>query len=181
MTTLESGSIDIAATPALSVDLLPRLAGNFHRRHPGVEIRASAPGGPEEVANAAREGRSAIGLAEVPFQVDGLSVGDLGAQDMVLALSHDLAEGLPEPLPLLAVRDVPMIIDIWSGSDFRSMPDLRDALGSIVIEFAHRQVVWELVLSKVRGQHSCRRTLFEMNCQMLPHVHSRHWFDGGWS
>ncbi|WP_283274481.1 LysR family transcriptional regulator [Rhodococcus sp. IEGM 1381] len=149
VSTLQAGTIDIASTPTLSVDPLPRMAGLFHRHYPDIEIRISGADAADDVATSVRSGATEVGLAELPFRSDGLRIVECGTQEILLALSHELAAALPEPLTLRDLDTVPMIVDLSVRDSSRShVPGLDGAFGSAVIECAHRQAVWELV---VRG------------------------------
>src|SRR5947208_1029274 len=71
---------------------------------------------------------------ELPTAAGALRTVELWAQETVLVLPPELAAGLPDPVPLHALEDLPVVVE--SGAP---------PAGRVVVECAHRQAVWELV------------------------------------
>ncbi|MFD8500608.1 LysR family transcriptional regulator [Amycolatopsis sp. NPDC059657] len=143
---LTGGRLDIAALAGLTTDPLPELAGRFHRKHPGVLLNIVDPGGPAAVTASVRHGQCDLGLTELPVHGDSLRTLPLGDQEIVLALPPALAEGLPDPVPLDAVADIPLVLELVDATTRTQLDDVLDGTaGRIAVECAHRQTVWHLV------------------------------------
>jgi DNA-binding transcriptional LysR family regulator len=138
------GRLDIAALATLSVDPLPGLANELRREFPRIQLNIFDPGGSAAVVNAVRHGTAELGLTDLPCRSETLHSVELGSQEIALVLPPDLAAELPDPVPLPAVAQVPLVIET---ADTRSLPDeLLDAVtGCVAVECAHRAAISELV------------------------------------
>lgn len=103
-----SGQLDLVSLPTLAVDPLAGLVGRFRRVHPHVTIRMAEPDDAAAVTEMVRDGRSELGLAQLPVAAD-LAVTELGTQEL-FAVSppgtrcrgERLAVGEVAALPLVA-------------------------------------------------------------------------------
>jgi DNA-binding transcriptional LysR family regulator len=87
---ITAGRFDLVAEPTLATDPVAALIGAFRVAHPGVTVRLAEPENAAELAARVTDGRSEVGLAELP-----------------LAVSAEAAEGLVS-LPLL-IQDVLLV------------------------------------------------------------------------
>ncbi|QUH06090.1 LysR family transcriptional regulator [Saccharopolyspora erythraea] len=140
--TTVAGSLDIAALATLAVDPLPELAGEFGRRHPGVLLNVIDPGGSAAVVAEVRRGRAELGLTDLSVRAETLRSLPLRTQEIVLALPPAMAERLPDPVPLSAMADIPLVME-FGDTTTRALVD--DAVRFVAVECAHRQAIWELV------------------------------------
>lgn len=146
---LERGRLEVASVAGLTITPVADLVGALRQRHPGVVVSIDDPGGPSGVVSAVREGRAEVGvtpLAPLPAASDGLTVEHLWTERLVLAGAPDLVAGLPDPLPLTHVRDLPMILEVDDRLTAAvDDPDLAHAIDRVVIRCALRATVWDLV------------------------------------
>src|SRR3954447_172123 len=63
---LEHGTLDLVALPTLAVDPLAPLVGNFRVAHPGIVVRIAEPEDSSAIEARVADGRSELGLAELP-------------------------------------------------------------------------------------------------------------------
>lgn len=144
---LRAGRLQISAVADLTLHPLPTLVRAFRERHPDVELRITDPGHASGVVAAVRRGHADVGLTTLPVRADALAIARLAPQQMVVAMTPDLAAGLPDPLPQTMLADLPLIrsvddrlADLVESPD--SLPPARDA--ELQSEF--RQLTWELVM-----------------------------------
>lgn len=91
-------------TNLTSIDL-PGLLGEFHRRHPAVDLRLGpSPTGSTGLAEDVRQGRLDIAFMGLPGRLPDLSTRDLASSPFVAILpsGHPLATGAPVSLAALA-------------------------------------------------------------------------------
>jgi DNA-binding transcriptional LysR family regulator len=136
---LAGGRLELAATPTLEVDPLPELAARLCRAHPGILLSVVSPGGAAQVVDEVRRGRAELGLTELPVHAATLQVRELETQEITLVLPPALAAGLPDPLPLSALTDIPLVT-MDTGAPAAPATD-----ATVAVECAHRPAVWELV------------------------------------
>ncbi len=140
---VRSGVLTISVVNALAAQSLPALVGRFHRRHPGVRVVVVAADGIGAVTRAVRDGRCDVGLTETPVDDPTLALARLPDDETVLALHPDRAAGLPSPVPVERLVDVPMVV--LTGST----PPV--AVPWVAVECEHRRSVWELVAQGAGG------------------------------
>ncbi len=89
---LKSGTLSIAAIPALCDSLLPRACERFHARHPDVLIRISAIDSPQ-LDTALSEQRFDLGFVEHQYPIAQTTSTPLfkGNEVLIMAASHPLA------------------------------------------------------------------------------------------
>ncbi|GAA2430508.1 hypothetical protein GCM10010191_50120 [Actinomadura vinacea] len=144
---LATGRLEIAALSTLSADPLPELTSGLRRRHPGVLVTVLDPGGPSGVVSQVRQGQAELGLTDFPVKTDMLSTRELWEQEIALVLPPDLAAALPDPVPLDAVAEIPLVLESSAAGGRTPLDDaLGRAIDFVAVECAHRQAIWELVM-----------------------------------
>ena len=140
------GRLVVAALPTLAVDPLPELAAGLRARHPGIVLSVTNPGDAPGIVADVRAGRAEVGFTELPARADNLLQLAVDDQELVLALPPELAAELPDPVPLAAVADLPLVLEPVRSTT-RAL--LESALGgpprNVVVECAHRPAIWRLV------------------------------------
>ena len=145
---LRAGRLQLAATADLTLHPLPRLTRLFRDRHPGVEVWISDPGGGAAVAAEVRQGRAELGFVPLPVKAGSLVVRPLGDQAMVVAMSEQIAAGVPDPVPQRMLARLPLIRGPEDRlGDLLEESDLVPAAEEAAIRSAFRQVTWELVMA----------------------------------
>lgn len=149
---LESGRLTVAAVATLTVTPLSELVGRLRARHPGIQVTVQDPGSPAGVVEAVRQGRAELGLTPLGVPVGNLVVQQLWTDRVMLAVAPELADGLPDPVPLDVLRSVPLVMEVDDrlGSVIAD-PDLAEGIGRVVVRSVHRQAIWELVALGVGG------------------------------
>ena len=82
VTGLMSGYLDLVAEPTLAVDPVAGLIGEFRVAYPDVTVRLAEPEGAAELAARLEDGRSEVGLAELPVQGQALVSEPLVTQEL---------------------------------------------------------------------------------------------------
>lgn len=144
---LVTGRLEIAALSTLSVDPLPELTSRLHRRHPGILVNVLDPGSSAGVVSQVRRGQAELGLTKLPLKSDTLRTRELWEQEIAIVLPQALAAELPNPVPLEAVAEIPLVLE-FSDTSGRALIDeaLDQAIDYVAVECAHRQAIWELVM-----------------------------------
>lgn len=143
---LRAGRLRIATTPLLALDPLPAAGAKLRSLHPNIQLHVSHPGSPAEVVDEVRSGRAEIGLTHLDVPTGSLVVEPLADQHFALAMSPELAAGLPDPFPLAQLPRLPLIAECGEGAGQTPEGDVIDAHGGRVIVWsAHPQAMWELV------------------------------------
>jgi DNA-binding transcriptional LysR family regulator len=107
----QRGRLDLAAMAALSVDPLAPLVGAFRRELPGVSVRVGELRDDGAAASVIREGHCEIGLCHLPVpDLDGLTVLELGVQELWLVFPPGSTPPERDPLPLSELHDEPYVI-----------------------------------------------------------------------
>lgn len=118
---LDTGRLNIAVLSTLSADPLPELTSRLHQSHPGILLSVLDPGSSSGVASRVRKGEAELGLTDLPVKSDTLQTRELWDQEIALVLPPDLAEGLPDPVPLEALKEIPLVLESsGSGAEPRS-------------------------------------------------------------
>jgi LysR family carnitine catabolism transcriptional activator len=147
---LDRGTLDVVALPTLAVDPLAQLVGRFRVAHPGVVVRLSEPEDASAVEQRVADGRSEIGLAELPARRDDLVSIRVERQEIVAICPPGTRVPHSGHLPVERLADVPLI----AAPPGTSMRDLLDrALASagvdarIAVETSQREALAPLVLA----------------------------------
>lgn len=131
---LDAGRLEIAALAALAIEPLPELTAALRACHPGLLVTVLDCDGTADVTAKVRTGEAEIGLTELPADTGTLRAFELWTVETALVLPPELAAGLPDPVPLDAVAELPVIVA--SGTP---------PAGRVVVECVHRHAIWELV------------------------------------
>jgi DNA-binding transcriptional LysR family regulator len=144
---LITGRLEIAVLSTLSADPLPELVSRLHRLHAGILVNVRDPGSASGVVGMVRRGEAELGLTDFPVKSHTLQTRELWEQEIALVLPPELAAKLPDPVPLEAVTDIPLVLES-SGSGSRAAIDeaVDGVIDSVAVECAHRQAIWELVM-----------------------------------
>jgi len=147
---LDAGTLDLVALPTLAVDPLASLVGRFRTLHPGVLVRVAAPEDASALEGLVADGRSEVGLAELPARRDDLVAITLARQEIVAVCPPGTLLPAPGRLPVAALAGVPLIATP-SGTSTRDLLDRALAAASVAplvaVEISQREAIAPLVLS----------------------------------
>ena len=118
------GTLRIGTMTSIRLINMPALLGEYHRRHPGVQLRTSAaPSGSKGLIEALAERRLDLAFVSQPGpRPSGIAIRDLASSvlDLVVAADDPLARQSTVSLPQLADRD---FIDSPVGYGNRAVAD----------------------------------------------------------
>ena len=118
------GTLRIGTMTSIRLIDMPALLGEYHRRHPGVQLRTSAaPSGSKGLIEALAERRLDLAFVSQPGpRPSGIAIRDLASSvlDLVVAAGDPLARQSTVSLPQLADRD---FIDSPVGYGNRAVAD----------------------------------------------------------
>ena len=118
------GTLRIGTMTSIRLINMPALLGEYHRRHPGVQLRTSAaPSGSKGLIEALAERRLDLAFVSQPGpRPRGITIRDLASSvlDLVVAADDPLAGQNTVSLPQLADRD---FIDSPAGYGNRAVAD----------------------------------------------------------
>ncbi len=118
------GTLRIGTMTSIRLINMPALLGEYHRRHPGVQLRTSAaPSGSKGLIEALAERRLDLAFVSQPGpRPSGIAIRDLASSvlDLVVAADDPLARQNTVSLPQLADRD---FIDSPVGYGNRAVAD----------------------------------------------------------
>jgi DNA-binding transcriptional LysR family regulator len=147
---LEVGALELVALPTLAVEPLAALVGRFRTLHPGVVVRVAEPDDASAVADLVAEGRSEVGLAELPVDRDDLVAIPLARQEIVAVCPPGTKLPAPGRLPVRSLAGMPLVA-IPPGRSTRDLLDRALAAAGvapfIAVEIAQREAIAPLVLS----------------------------------
>jgi LysR family carnitine catabolism transcriptional activator len=147
---LDAGTLDLVALPTLAVDPLASLVGRFRTLHPGVLVRVAAPEDASALEGLVADGRSEVGLAELPARRDDLVAITLARQEIVAVCPPGTPLPAPGRLPVAALAGVPLIATP-PGTSTRDLLDRALAAASVAplvaVEISQREAIAPLVLS----------------------------------
>ena len=154
VSSLEGGTLDLAALPTLAADPLPGLIGRFRTEHPSVRVRVSDPDDPTEVLAEVLDGRVEVAVTEHPSsRPSGIVVRPLGVQELVAILPPGSRPAFPSVgLDELAQRSV-VVTPVGTSSRaavdaaFASVGRTVNEGAAIGVETASREAVVPLVLA----------------------------------
>lgn len=143
---LDAGRVDLVTYSAFSIDPLVELIRRFRLRYPHIMVRVVDTDGPTGVHTALRRGAAEIGVTDLSVEHAGMITIPLVEQEMVLALHHDLAVGLSNPLPREQARELPLIVDLSDRAHAARAGGLVAVnAANVVIDCAHPAATWDLV------------------------------------
>ncbi|MGZ6963394.1 MAG: LysR family transcriptional regulator [Acidimicrobiia bacterium] len=147
---LDAGRLDLVALPTLAVEPLAPLVGAFRRAHPGVVVHIEQPEDAASVATRVRNGRSEIGLAELPIDVPGLASEQLLTQELVVVLPPSSPLAGRRRLTMADLAEVPLVMTP-AGTSMRILIDAAFAEAGtssmLAVETEQREAIVALVLA----------------------------------
>jgi LysR family transcriptional regulator, carnitine catabolism transcriptional activator len=148
---LAAGSLDLVTLPTLAVDPLAALVGRFRIAHPGVLMRIAEPDErPGAVDDMVADGRSEIGLTELPSRRDDLVAIALARQEIVAVCPPGTRLHASGRLPVARLAEMPLITTP-PGTSMRDLLDralaAADVAPFIAVETSQREAIGPLVLS----------------------------------
>ncbi|MGW5106099.1 LysR family transcriptional regulator [Nocardia sp. NPDC004123] len=141
-----TGRLVVTAQSTLAVDPLPELIKGLRENHPAIRVTVLDPTSPTGLVDHLRRGIAEIGLADLPLSSEGLEVRQMWEQELCLVLPPAIAVELPDPVPIEAVSEIPLVIE--SGSDGPNAAIeaiLGKGVAFVAVECVHRDAIWELV------------------------------------
>jgi LysR family transcriptional regulator, carnitine catabolism transcriptional activator len=147
---LDAGTLDLVALPTLAVDPLASLVGRFRVLHPGVVVRVAAPEDASALEGFVADGRSEVGLAELPARRDDLVAITLVRQEIVAVCPPGTRLPVPGRLPVARLAGMPLVATP-PGTSTRDLLDRALAAASVApqvaVEISQREAIAPLVLS----------------------------------
>ncbi|GIU90597.1 MAG: hypothetical protein KatS3mg010_1696 [Acidimicrobiia bacterium] len=143
----------VATTPTLESELGAGLAPSFWKRHPDFGLRFVHCGSSEHVVAAVLEGRADVGLCDLPVAAERLVVVPLEEREVVLIAPPGTE--LPDPVPLAALGDVPLILPVQGSERRRAFDALFATIGitPIVAFESDERAAW--IPTVLAGQGCC--------------------------
>jgi DNA-binding transcriptional LysR family regulator len=146
---LAAGTLDLVSLPTLAPEPLAELVGAFRRGHPGVSVRVTAPDDRHELEAMVADGRSEVGLGELPGSRRDLVAVRLADQELVAVLPPGTAPPGRGRLPVAALAHHPLVTTPRHTSTRewleRALESVRVA-PDVAVETEHREAVVPLVL-----------------------------------
>ena len=146
---LDAGTLDVVALPTLAVDPLAPLVGRFRVAHPGIVVRIAEPEDASAISDMVADGRSELGLAELPPRNDELVTIRLGRQEIVAVCPPGTRTPAPGRLPVARLAGIP-IVAAPPGTSTRDLVDRALAAAAvapvIAVETSQREAIAPLVL-----------------------------------
>jgi DNA-binding transcriptional LysR family regulator len=163
-----AGSLDVVALPTLAVDPLAAIVGHFRVAHPGVVVRIAEPDDPGALEAMVADGRSEIGLTELPPRRDDLVTIALARQEIVAVCPPGTRLPAPGRLPVARLEGMPLITTP-PGTSTRKLLDRALAAATvapvIAVETAQREAIAPLVLGGAGTSFLPRATADELGAQ----------------
>jgi len=156
---LTAGRLDLVAEPTLAADPVAALVGAFRVAYPGVRVRLAEPDNAAELLSRVADGRSEVGVAELPVvtgdsPADGLVTEALMQQDVLVVRppgSEPLAAlDAGRGVPVEALAGVPLIATPL-GTSSRELMERALAAAAVAplvaVETEQREALLPLVLA----------------------------------
>jgi DNA-binding transcriptional LysR family regulator len=147
---LTGGHLDLVALPTLAVDPVARLVGAFRVAYPLVTVRLAEPEGSAEVIERLEDGRSEVGLTELPVVSSRLESRQLAVQDILAVRPPGSAQPPGGVLPVRQLGGVPLVTTPV-GTSSRALVDqalARAAVAPVIaVETEQREALLPLVLA----------------------------------
>jgi DNA-binding transcriptional LysR family regulator len=146
---LDRGTLDIVALPTLAVEPLAALVGRFRVAHPGIVVRIAEPEDASAVEERVADGRSELGLAELPPRRDDLVAIRLARQEIVAVCPPGTKLAAPGRLPVARLAGMPLVATP-PGTSTRDLLDRALAAAgvapTVAVETSQREAIAPLVL-----------------------------------
>ena len=146
---MRAGSLDLVALRTLAVDPLAPLVGRFRVAHPGIVVHIAEPEDTDALAAMVADGRSEVGVAELPPKRDDLVAIALGRQEIVAVCPPGTRLSVPGRMPVARLAGVPLIATP-RGTSTRDLVERALAAAAIApviaVETSQREAIAALVL-----------------------------------
>jgi len=147
--TVVTGTLDVVALPTLAVDPLAALVGRFRTAYAGVVVRIAEPDDAGALEAMVADGRSELGLTEIPPRRDDFVTIPLARQEIVAVCPPGTPLPAPGRLPVARLAGMPLITTP-PGTSTRDLLDRALAAATvapvIAVETAQREPIAPLVL-----------------------------------
>jgi DNA-binding transcriptional LysR family regulator len=154
---VETGRLDIVTLPG-DVGPIIGAIGRFRAAHPGVTVQVTEGENEEALADAIRHGRHELGvghvsdtsLYDVQIDTSGLEVRTIGHDEICIVLPPSAGTGLPDPLPIRQLPDIPVIAtppDIVGRRVVESLMRRTDVQRRVAVVTGHRHMIIPLVVA----------------------------------
>lgn len=143
------GTIDLAALADVSTDPLSIWVARFRARTPGVRFRIEEHDEATVVAALVRSGACELGILAAPLPAD-LAGEALVEQTFVLVTPPGTEDHWPDPTPLAALHDVPLVMSgkgTWTRDWIEQSLRTEGVEPRVVIEVPQRGAVIPMVLA----------------------------------
>jgi DNA-binding transcriptional LysR family regulator len=145
----DAGTLDVVALPTLAVDPLAALVGRFRVAHPGVVVHIAEPEDARAVEDRVADGRSEVGLAEIPARRADLVTIALARQEIVAVCPPGTRLPTPGRLPVAHLARLPLVATP-TGTSTRDLLDRALAAAGVhprvAVETSQREAIAPLVL-----------------------------------
>ncbi len=147
-----AGHLDLVAEPTLIPDPVARLVGAFRTAHPDVRVRLTEPEGAAELAERVADGRSEIGVAELPIvsSSGALRCEALLVQDVLVVFPPGTSPPSSSDLPVHQLAGVPLVTTPM-GTSSRALVEralgLADLVPLVAVETELREALLPFVLA----------------------------------
>jgi DNA-binding transcriptional LysR family regulator len=147
---LDHGTLDIVSLPTLAAEPLASLVGRFRVAHPGIVVHLAEPDDTHELEARVADGRSELGLAELPPRNDELVAIKLARQEIVAVCPPRTALASGGRMPVARLAGAPLIATP-PGTSTRDLVE-RALAGAgigptIAVETSQREAIGPLVLA----------------------------------
>jgi DNA-binding transcriptional LysR family regulator len=147
---LDRGTLDIVSLPTLAAEPLATLVGRFRVAHPGVVVHLAEPDDTDELEARIGDGRSELGLAELPPRNDDLVAIKLARQEIVAVCPPGTGIVSAGRLPVTRLAGAPLVTTPH-GTSTRDLVE-RALAGAgiaptIAVETSQREAIGPLVLA----------------------------------
>lgn len=164
---LAGGHLDLVALPTLAVDPVAKLVGAFRVAYPQVTVRLAEPEGSAELIERLEDGRSEVGLTELPVANRKLESRALAIQDLLAVRPPGSPQAEGGVMNVRQLAGVPLITTPV-GTSSRALLDgalARAALEPVIaVETQQREALLPLVLAGA-GTALLPRPLAELAAQ----------------
>lgn len=147
---LDVGTLDLVALPTLAVDPLAPLVGRLRTDHPGIVVHLAEPEGSQALEQMVADGRSELGLTELPARNADLVEIRLARQEIVAVCPPGTALPVPGRLPVAHLAGMPLVATP-PGTSTRDLVERALASAAVApvvaVETSQREVIAPLVLS----------------------------------
>jgi DNA-binding transcriptional LysR family regulator len=115
---LTAGRLDLVAEPTLATDPVAGFIGAFRVAYPGVTVRLAEPENAAELAARVADGRSEVGLAELPL----VAVSEAGALVTEALLIQDVLVVRPSGTPTDGLAGAGLAVEDLAGAPLITTP-----------------------------------------------------------